>query len=154
VTRWQTGEDEIQAMLEAGELELVAPSAENANRLMAEAERHLRSAKSLAGEDPAGGYDLLYAAARKAMAAALAAQGLRATSKGGHVAVQGAVTCQLGRSGAVMRPFGRLRRTRNDADYPRFDTPELTGDDVMDDLTKARDIVNAMQRLIPHLGAW
>ena len=154
MTRWQTGQEEIDAMLQAGELELVVPSAENADRLMAEAERHLRSAQSLAGEDPAGGYDMLYAAARKAMAAALAVQGLRATSTGGHVAVQRAITYQLGRSGAVVRPFGRLRRTRNDADYPRLDTPELTTDDIVDDLPKARDIVMSMQRLIPHLGAW
>ena len=48
-----------------------------------------------------------------------------------------------------MRPFGRLRRTRNDADYPRLDTPELTGEDITEDLPKARDIVTAMHRLIP-----
>ncbi|MEO6997383.1 MAG: hypothetical protein ABI112_04810, partial [Terracoccus sp.] len=63
------------------------------------------------------------AAARKAMAAALAVQGLRATSAGWHLAVQEAVAAALGRSGTVVRPFGRPRRTRNDADYPRLDTP-------------------------------
>jgi hypothetical protein len=55
---------------------------------------------------------------------------LRATNKGGHIAVQEAVTAQLGRSGAVVRPFGRLRRTRNDADYPQLDTPELASEDI------------------------
>ena len=154
MTRWATGQSDLEAMVTAGDLEQVTPSPENAARLLAEAERHLRSAELVAESDPAGGYDLLYAAARKAMAATLAAQGLRATSKGGHIAVQEAVTAQLGRSGAVVRPFGRLRRTRNDADYPRLDTPELSVDDIAEDLPKAKEIVAAMQRLLPHLSHW
>jgi len=154
MTRWATGQSDLEAMVTAGDLEQVTPSPENAARLLAEAERHLRSAELVAESDPAGGYDLLYAAARKAMAATLAAQGLRATSKGGHIAVQEAVTAQLGRSGAVVRPFGRLRRTRNDADYPRLDTPELSVDDIAEDLPKAKENVAAMQRLLPHLSHW
>ena len=152
--RWTTGQAKIEAMLVAGALEQVAPSIEKAERLLAEAERHLRSAEALADSDPSGGYDMLYAAARKSMAAALAVQGLRATSQGGHVAVQDAVAAQLGRSGAVVRPFGRLRRTRNDADYPRLDTPELSGQDIAEDLPKARNIVTAMGQLFPHLQPW
>jgi hypothetical protein len=154
VTRWATGADQIADMLAAGELEQVAPSPQNAARLLAEAERHLRSAALLGPDDPAGAYDMLYAAARKAMAAALAVQGLRSTSKGGHLAVQDAVTHQLGATGSVVRPFGRLRRTRNDADYPRLDSPELTTDDIDEDLPKARQIVTAMAALLPHLQPW
>lgn len=154
MTRWDTGQDVVGALLVAGELEQVAPSVDNAARLLAEADRHLRSAEVLAEIDPPGGYDLLYAAARKAMAAALAVQGLRATSRGGHLAVQEAVTAQLGRSGAVVRPFGRLRRTRNDADYPRLDSPQLTAEAVAEDLPKARAIVTAMGGLVPHLEPW
>ena len=81
MTRWATGQSDLEAMVTAGDLEQVTPSPENAARLLAEAERHLRSAELVAESDPAGGYDLLYAAARKAMAATLAAQGLRATSR-------------------------------------------------------------------------
>ncbi|HBY24345.1 MAG: HEPN domain-containing protein [Actinomycetales bacterium] len=154
MTRWATGADQISDMLAAGELEQVTPSQENSARLLAEADRHLRSAELLAAHDPAGAYDMLYSAARKAMAAALARQGLRATSKGGHLAVQEAVTGQLGTTGVIVRPFGRLRRTRNDADYPRLDSPELTAEDVHDDLPKARQIVGAMTSLIPHLRPW
>lgn len=120
MTRWATGESDILTMLGRGTLEQVAASPQNANRLLDEARRHLRSAAALADDDPAGAYDMLYTAARKAMSAALAAQGLRATSAGGHLAVHDALTSQLGRSGHVVRPFGRLRRTRNDADYPRW----------------------------------
>ena len=154
MSRWDTGRAEVEALLARGDLQQVAPSPENAARLLAEADRHLRSAELVAAADPSGGYDLMYAAARKAMAAALAVQGSRATSRGGHVAVQEAVTAQLGRSGAVVRPFGRLRRTRNDADYPRLDTPQLTEEDLAEDLPKATDIVAAMRRLLPHLQPW
>ena len=103
MTRWDTGRAEVEALLASGDLEQVAPSPGNAARLLAEADRHPRSAELVAAADPSGGYDLMYAAARKAMAAALAVQGSRATSRGGHVAVQEAVTAQLGRSGAVVR---------------------------------------------------
>ncbi|MGL5927441.1 MAG: hypothetical protein ACRCY8_00760 [Dermatophilaceae bacterium] len=96
MTRWATGRDEVDILLADGDLEQVAPSADNAARLLSEAGRHLNSAELVAEGDPAGGYDLLYAAARKAMAAVLAVQGLRATSQGGHIAVQQAVTAQLG----------------------------------------------------------
>ncbi|MDO5627403.1 MAG: hypothetical protein Q4G43_03680 [Mobilicoccus sp.] len=154
MSRWEPGRAEVESLLAAGHLERIAPSLDNAARLMAEAERHLGSASTLADDDPAGAYDMLYSAARKAMSAALAVQGLRATSAGGHVAVQEAVTAQLGRQGQVVKPFGRLRRTRNEADYPRLDTPQLTPADVAEDLTKAAAIVRAMGALLPHLPAW
>ncbi|MFN8098945.1 MAG: hypothetical protein U0Q21_11745 [Dermatophilaceae bacterium] len=54
----------------------------------------------------------------------------------------------------MVRPFGRLRRTRNDADYPRLDSPQLSGDDIAEDLPKARAIVTAMGHLLPHLHPW
>ncbi len=141
-------------MLDVEDLERVTPSEENAQRLLVEARRHLRSASALAQEDPPGAYDLLYSAARKALAAALAVQGLRVTSQGGHVAVQEAVTFQLGRSGAVVKPFGRLRRTRNEADYPRLGAPAIDPQDIDDDLSKAEAIVGAMESLVSHLDAW
>jgi hypothetical protein len=154
MSRWATGSDDVEALLKAGDLEQVAPSLTNAERLLVEAQRHLQSASALGQADPPGAYDMLYSAARKAMSAALAVQGLRATSQGGHLAVQEAVIAQLGQSGQVVRPFGRLRRTRNEADYPKLDTPELTSDNVDEDLPRARAIVDAMTRLIPHLAAW
>jgi hypothetical protein len=60
----------------------VSPSAELAGRLLDEAERHLASARTVADDDPAGSYQLAHDAARKACAALLAAQGLRATPAG------------------------------------------------------------------------
>lgn len=55
MTRWGTGQEEVEAMLATGDLEQVTPSTENAARLLAEAQRHLRSAELVADADPAGG---------------------------------------------------------------------------------------------------
>lgn len=35
-----------------------------------------------------------------------------------------------------------------------MDSPELTADDVREDLPKARQIVTAMAALLPHLHPW
>lgn len=114
--RWQRGRDTLDAMIGRGELERVPASRDHADVLLGQARQHLNSARAIASVDPVGGYQLLYDAARKALAAVLENQGLRATSRGGHIAVRDAVTAQLdpplgrsyGRStacaGAVIRP--------------------------------------------------
>ncbi|MEU4237582.1 hypothetical protein [Actinoplanes sp. NPDC026619] len=71
----------MDAMLARGELERVAPSRDHADLLLSQARRHLTSAAIIAEADPAGGYQLLYDAARKALAAVLENQGVRATSR-------------------------------------------------------------------------
>lgn len=139
-------------MIRDGELDKVAPSRGHADRLLAEAERHLASAEAMADLDPPMAYDSLYAAARKALAAVLAVQGLRATSRGGHVAVQHAIEAQLGRMRHVIKSFSRLRITRNEADYPSEEHPPLAATDVREDLPAASDIVDAMRRLAPRMG--
>src|SRR3712207_6256518 len=69
--------------------------------------------------DPDGAYTMLYDAARQSLAALLQAQGLRATSRGGHVAVQLAIEAQFPDPPprTAFRPFGRLRTTRNRVEY-------------------------------------
>lgn len=104
MTRWETGAGEVSAMTAGGHVELVTPSNANAERLLVEAHRHLRSANALAEDDPSGADDVLYSAARKSLAAVLAAQSPRATSRGGHVAVQEAIGHQLGSSSSVIKP--------------------------------------------------
>src|SRR6185437_14081778 len=92
--RWQQGRETLDGMIERGELERVPASREHADLLLSQARQHLTSAKAIAGSDPAGAYQLLYDAARKALAAVLENQGLRATSRGGHIAVREAVSAQ------------------------------------------------------------
>ena len=93
--RWQQGRDAMDGMIDRGELERVPASREHADLLLTQAYRHVASARAIAGSDPAGAYQLLYDAARKALAAVLENQGLRATSRGGHIAVREAVSAQL-----------------------------------------------------------
>lgn len=150
--RWAEGSVEIERMLAAGELEHVAPSGAHAQRLLAEAERHLVSAERVADTDPPMAYDSLYSAARKALAAVLAKQGLRATSRGGHLAAQRAIEAQLGRIRHVVKAFNHLRITRNEADYPSEESPPLTPADVREDLPEATDIVEVMKKLVLRVG--
>ncbi|MFJ5292462.1 hypothetical protein [Streptomyces sp. NPDC088348] len=54
--------------------------------------------------------NLIYDAARKALAAALENQGLRATSRGGHIAIRDAALAQFEPPlGKILRPFDRMR---------------------------------------------
>ena len=76
---WQRGHGEIQRLIADGELEQVPPSAEVAGRLVADADAHIGLASKGTADDPAGALQLSYDAARKAAAALLAVQGLRAT---------------------------------------------------------------------------
>jgi hypothetical protein len=153
--RWPVGEAEVQNLLDVGELEEVEPSAEHAGLLIGQAETHLASAPSLLPSDPPGAYALLYDAARKALGAVLAKQGLRATNKNGHRATQEAIEAQLGQNARkVVRPFRDLRRRRHDAEYPSLETPEVTVGEVEEALADAGDIVEAMKKFLPNVGSW
>jgi len=60
----------------------------------------------------------------------------------------------LGRVRHVIKPFNRLRIIRNEADYPSEEHPALSSVDVLEDLPAAADIVDAMKRLVPRVGAF
>ncbi|WP_211675632.1 hypothetical protein [Ornithinibacter aureus] len=80
--------------------------------------------------------------ARKALAAVLEAQGLRATATGGHVVLQDAMEAQFEPPlGHLFKPFNRMRMRRNQAEYASMDNPEVTAEEVLADLVKARGLV-------------
>jgi uncharacterized protein (UPF0332 family) len=148
---WPIGRETILQMLDAGELELVPPDRPFADNLINKASKHLITARLIAVDDPEIAFDALYTAARLALTAILATQGLRPTTKGGHIAPIAAVRAQTGSSGAAqLRPYDRLRRTRNRTDYP---TPEssLSADDVTEALPHAAAIVDVATKLLPQL---
>lgn len=133
-------------------LERVHPSREHADRLIRQARAHLRSAEVLAADDPAGAYSLAYDACRKALVAVLENQGLRPTQRGGHLAAYEAVSAQLDPPlGGKLRPFQRLRRNRNDSEYPAADAEEVTAERVLEDLPKAADIVEVVARVLDQM---
>lgn len=153
--RWEQGRSVVDAMLDKRELEQVTPNARHAAELIAQARRHTASAERIAEDDPVGAFQLLYDAARKALVAILENQGLRPTSRGGHIAVLEAVSAQLDPPmGQVLRPFDRLRRLRNNAEYPRPGTAPFTAGDVARDIAKIEGIVDLAQRVIAQMSPY
>lgn len=147
---WERGRPEIERLLADGQLERVTPSDDVAARLMADAEAHIRLATKGLTDDPAGALQLSYDAARKASAALLAVQGLRATTRGGHIALIDAVRAQFNDRGG-MEVFGRLerlRRRRNATEYPDPDSPTVTAEEAERALETARGTVDAARRLL------
>jgi hypothetical protein len=147
---WARGRARIEQLFADGELEIVTISEGHTRRLLEEAQRHLRSAELIAGDDPTGGYQMAYDAARKACSGLLAVQGLRATTKGGHIAVQDAMREQFG-GPAALKAFDALSRMRRQTaanGYPGPDTPTITQDDTTDAITTTRAILIDTKELL------
>jgi hypothetical protein len=140
-------------MLARKELERVPASREQADNLLAHAANHLRAAEAIVAFDAIGAYQLLYDAARKALVAVLENQGLRPTSRGGHIPVLEAVSAQFGPPlGAAVRPYDRMRRRRNQAEYADLDSPELEAQDVANDAPKVKAIIDLAARVLDEMS--
>jgi HEPN domain len=125
--KWNQGRAEIDTMIAGAELQRVPPNREHADQLLAQARKDLASAEVLRDDNPKRAYESLYDAARMALTAVLENEGLRPTSHGGHIAPYTAIIAQLDPPmGKVLRPFDRMRRTRNRSEYPSFTTPDIT----------------------------
>lgn len=154
---WAPGRADVEQLLTGHELEAVEPDGRVADRLLADARRHVASAgAALQLDDLAGAYQLAYDALRKSAAALLAVQGLRATSRGGHVAVQDAVRAQFGGTGSPFRSFSRIRRLRTATEYPDTDGSGPDRADVEDALTVADEAIRVATALIAsgRLDPW
>lgn len=147
---WERGRQAVEQLIEQGDIERVPGSAELAGRLLDEARGHRASAIAIAPTDPPGSYQLAYDAARKAAAALLAVQGLRATSKGGHIAVEEVIREQFGGPAGVhaFRAFSRLRRRRKGSEYPDLDTPTMTPEDLREGIDVSGEILDAATKLL------
>jgi len=151
IARWEQGRATIDVLLADRRLERVTPSREVADLLIGQARRHLATAEAAASLDPTAGFQIAYDAARKALAAILANQGLRPRGEGAHAVLLTAALAQLDPPmGRDLRHFDWLRRTRNGAEYPLPDTPPVTVDDVNDALPLAKAIVAIAERVIPN----
>ncbi|MEV7610769.1 hypothetical protein AB0N61_14895 [Microbacterium sp. NPDC089320] len=53
--------------------------------------------------------------------------------------------------GAKIKPFDWMRRMRNDSEYPDFDTPEITADDVDAAVAAASLMIDLAARLVDTL---
>jgi len=149
MTRWAMGESEVLALLASNDLQNVVGDAANGMPLAERAQTTLATAISIRDSDPDSAFILAYDACRHALAALLAQQGLRSTSKGGHYAIEVAVRAQFG---AGFRQFGALRRRRHDIEYPRpGGTSDVTPTEISQALIVASEMITAARALIDEL---
>ncbi len=57
-------------------------------------------------------------------------------------------------SGAVIRPFDRLRRRRNEVEYPNESVPSVTTQEVADELPKAAAILKLADEVIGEMDVF
>ncbi len=124
--------------------------------LLESARRHVATGRTATTNDPEGSFSLAYDAARKAASALLAHQGLRGTTAGGHIVIVEAMNAQFP-GVAGLKSIDRLRRRRNQAEYPdpaNYDP--VTTEESEDALIVATDCIEAASRLIaaPQLGVF
>lgn len=149
MARWKRGESEVEALLASGELQKLTGAAANGERLLDKAAVTLTTARSAVEADPDSAFVLAYDAARQALTALLAHQGLRPTTKGGHYAVEQAVRAQFGPG---FRQFGALRRRRNELEYPERPGDDADQDEASEAIENAEAILTAAQGLLDQLG--
>jgi hypothetical protein len=149
MSRWQRGEADVAELLRRGELEHVTGSAADGSALIAQAERTAATAGGLISTDAYSAYVLAYDAARFACISLLAQQGMRATTSGGHYAVERAVRAQFGPG---FRPFGDLRRRRNELEYPRLAADTASEDEATQAIELAQKLIAAAKALLGQLS--
>ena len=138
----------VDRLVEEGMLERVQPDRAGPRRLLDQARRHLRSAQELMEADPSLAYAALYDAARKAVAAHMAAQGYRVPAQlGGHrtVVLYARAILEGRLPEAHLARFDRLRRNRNLSEYGAWEPSQTM---INSDLEHAAAIVEAVEKLL------
>ena len=77
------------------------------------------------------------------------AERLRPTTSGGHYAVEVALRAQFGDG---FRPFGAMRRRRNELEYPSVPGETTTHDEARKAIQDAEGLLLAAQQLLPTLS--
>jgi HEPN domain-containing protein len=149
MARWKRGEIDVENLIAAGDLQKLIGEAANGERLLAKASVTLETARSAIERDPDSAFVLAYDAARQALTALLAHQGLRPTTKGGHYAVEQAIRAQFGPG---FRQFGALRRRRNELEYPERAGDDATVDEAAQSVEHAHEIITAADSMLDQLG--
>lgn len=146
---WEPGREHVRQLIDDEEIELVVPDITIAHRLLEDAGRHLTTASAAkAAGDMSGAHQMAYDAFRKSAVSLLEAQGLRATSRGGHLAVQEAANAQFSATVRVFRSLGRLRRARNSFEYPSTSAPGPAAEDVDDAVKVAAEARSAAETIL------
>lgn len=96
----------MQELIDRGDLQKLVGEAANGTRLLRKASRTLQTSRLALESDPDSSFVLAYDAARQALTALLAQQGLRPTSVGGHFVVERAARAQFGAGFRALGHFG------------------------------------------------
>ncbi len=102
----------------------------------------------IAEADPESAYVTAYDATRFALVGALAQQGLRATQKGSHLAVEHAVRAQFG---ANFADYGVLRRRRAELEYPAYPGEKVEQEELSEAIETVRHVIDSVEKILPHL---
>lgn len=149
MTRWAKGAETIARMLDDRELQAVQGGQADGKPWLDKARKTVVTAGQIIDADPESAYTLVYDAARFAGTGLLAQQGLRPTTQGGHLVVDEALRAQFG---DAFRAYRALRIRRNELEYPAYPGDLVEPSEVMDAMGQARKLIDAAERLLPHLG--
>lgn len=147
---WRADAPATAYLLGRGQIERVNANPEHATVILVEARKHLGSARLLATTDDVGAaFVMAYDAARKALAAMLAVQGLRTKGgDGGHRVLGELMQAQLPEHKKSLREFDWMRQKRNDTEYREENRPSATIEDVTDAIPAAECIVELSERFV------
>lgn len=149
MARREMGQADIERLITGRDLESVTGAEANGAPLLEKAHRTIATAAGISADDPYSSYVLAYDAARAACTALLAQQGLRPTTKGGHIAVEQAVRSQFGPG---FRAFGALRRRRNELEYPHLPEDTASLDEATEAVGSSQRLIAAADQLLPRLS--
>jgi hypothetical protein len=149
MSRWPRGEAQIEQLIANKQLQQVVGGQANGAHLLQKASRTLETAGEIVDQDPDSAYVLAYDAARYSGTAILAQQGLRPTTAGGHYAVEVALRAQCGDG---FRPFGAMRRRRNELEYPTGPGETTTCAEAHKAIQGAEGLLQVAKQLLPTLS--
>jgi hypothetical protein len=141
---WQPGRQEVIAALRAGQLQQVTGGQAAGDGWITQARGKYETAQLISDADPETAYVTGYDAARFALVGVLAQQGLRATQKGGHLAVEQTARAQFGPSFVT---FSTLRRRRAELEYPAYPGERVEQEELLNALRTVEQIIDGAAQL-------
>jgi hypothetical protein len=149
MSSWTTGSDVIARLCASGELQQVQGGQANGKPWLDKARRTIKTAGFIIDDDPESAYTLAYDAVRFAGTALLAQQGLRPTTRGGHLVVDQALRAQFGER---FKAYRTLRIRRNELEYPAYPGELVEPTEVHEALSQATRLIDAAEQVLPYLG--
>ena len=141
--------DVINKLTLAGRLERIEDNPGLVKALLRDSRAHLRSSIALKQpSDVVGAYQLAYDSVRKACAAAIATQGLRVTSRGGHQTLFFCSSEVFSELAVVADELNMAREKRNLVEYPTLTFYEPSMKELTDVISLAIAILKVVKKLV------